>query len=70
MLYDNVASRYNTALQMIGDFRPCARGFGPMARMQNRHEAVADMAERGAVRKAQQQTQAAAQLLEQVYSLI
>lgn len=59
---------------MIGDFRPCAgpvgfgRAFGPrpMARMQNRHELVADTAERGAVNKAQQLTQSAAQLIEQV----
>lgn len=61
-------------MQMIGDFRPCAgpvgfgRAFGPrpMARMQNRHELVADTAERGTVNKAQQLTQAAAQLIEQV----
>lgn len=59
------------SVQMIGDLRPCASPIGlghrgPMGRMQNRHELVADMAERGAVKQAQQLTESATRLIMQV----
>jgi hypothetical protein len=55
-------------VQMIGDFRPAAGPGrrGPMGRMQNRHELVADVAERQAVQTAQQLTESASRSLSQV----